>query len=80
MPRFVVDIGDIEMSQELQEIISADLQKTVLAHVAKLRWDEPFIVKFPKDWWGLILRKRFEAMLDGEKLVQRAFLTAEGSM
>lgn len=80
MTRFVVDIGDIDLPKDMHDVISADLQKTVLGHVAKLRWDEPIVVKFPRDWWGLIIRKRFDAILDAEKLNQRALLTAQGAM
>ena len=78
MTRFVVDLGDIELPKDLQMAISEDLQKTVLGHVAKLRWDDPFVVKFPKDWWGLIMRKRLEGIVDGEAILQKGLFAARG--
>lgn len=80
MTRFVVDLGDLKMSKEAQMALSTDLQKTALAHLAGIRFEDPFITKFPRDWWGLIARKDFEGLLDGEKILGRAFLTAKGAM
>ncbi len=76
MTRFVVDLGDIELSRDLQAAISEDLQKTALGHMAKLRIDQPFITKFPKDWWGLVMHRQFDGLFEREMLNQKAFMTA----
>ena len=76
MTRFVVDLGDKEMSRELQATIAEDIQTTVLSHVARLQLDKPFVTKFPKDWWGLIIHDQFEGLFEREMLNQKAFMTA----
>jgi hypothetical protein len=37
-------------------------------------------MKFPREWWGFILRQDFEGLLKGEELVQRNLLQARGAM
>jgi hypothetical protein len=76
MTRFVVDLGDIALSREVQATISEDIQKTVLGHVARLQLDKPFVTKFPKEWWGLIMHDHFDGLFDLEALNQKAFAAA----
>lgn len=78
MTRFVVDLGDIDMPQDMQLSIAQDLQKTALAHVAKLRFEDPIAIKFPKEWWGLIAHKNLDALLDGEAVLQKNLFSARG--
>ena len=80
MTRFVVDLGDVALSKEAHSAIAGDIQKLVLGHLAGLRFEQPFITKFPRDWYGLIARLTFDGILEGEKLVNRSFLTAKGQM
>jgi hypothetical protein len=67
MPRFVIDLGDIEMSPEAQASLNGDLQKVALGHLAGLRYEKPFAIRFPRDWLGLILRRDFEHIFGIEK-------------
>lgn len=67
MPRFVIDLGDIEMSPEAQAGLNGDLQKVALSHVAGLKFEKPFAVRFPWEWLGLILRRDFDGLLRAEK-------------
>lgn len=78
MTRFVVDLGDIELPEDTRMSIAQDLQKTALAHVAKLRFEDPISIKFPKEWWGLIARKHLDALLDGEAVLQKNLFSARG--
>ena len=55
MPRFVVDLGDIDMSSAAQQELSASIQKTVLTHVSDLKYEKPFGTYFPRHWYGIIL-------------------------
>ena len=55
MARFVIDTGDIEISREDQMSIQSELQQVTLKHVARLGFAKPFVVKFPIDWYGIIL-------------------------
>ena len=80
MTRFVVDLGDIALSKEAQAAISADMQKVALAHIAGLDVGNPYVIRFPRDWWGFILRQDFEAMLEGEKMLGRGILQTAGRM
>jgi hypothetical protein len=67
MPRFVIDLGDIEMSAEAQSSLNSDLQKVALTHLSGLRYDRPFAIRFPHEWLGLILRADFDRILNVEK-------------
>jgi hypothetical protein len=67
MPRFVIDLGDIEMSKADELALSGDLQKTALSYVAGIRFQEPFVVQFPWEWLGFILRRDIDALRVGEK-------------
>ncbi|MBI1171587.1 hypothetical protein GC209_09310 [bacterium] len=80
MTRFVVDLGDIALSKDAQAAISADIQKVALAHIAGLHAEKPYVIRFPRDWWGFILRQDFEAMLEGEKALGRGILQTAGRM
>lgn len=62
MPRFVIDLGDIEMSSDQVQALNGDLQKTALAHVSGLKFDSPFAIRFPWEWLGLIMRRDFERL------------------
>lgn len=78
MTRFVVDLGDIDLSRDVQAMISEDIQKTVLGHVARLQLDKPFVTKFPKEWWGLIMHDNFDRLFEREQLNTKALLAAGG--
>ncbi len=78
MTRFVVDLGDIDLSRDVQAMISEDIQKTVLSHVARLQLEKPFVTKFPREWWGLIMHDHFDGLFEREALNQKAFMTAGG--
>jgi hypothetical protein len=76
MTRFVVDLGDIALSKDVQAAISADIQKVALAHIAGLPVENPFAIHFPRDWWGFILRQDFETLLKGERELGSILKTA----
>jgi hypothetical protein len=71
MPRFVIDLGDIEFSREDEIALAADLQKTAMAHVARIQTAEPQAFKFPRDWYGLVMRKSFDLVFETEKQIAR---------
>lgn len=74
MTRFVIDLGDIKMSDKAADALNEDLQKTALAHVAGLRIDTPLAIKFPRPFpWGIILRPDFEGVLSAEKQLTEIF-------
>ena len=64
MARFVVDLGDIDMDRESQEALADEIQKVVLARVAELRIQKPFVIKFPIPFPGIILGPEFDRVLE----------------
>lgn len=78
MTRFVVDLGDLDLPEETRLSIAEDLQKTALSHLARVRFNDPFAIKFPKDWWGLIVRPDLGALLEGEGLLQKNMFSTRG--
>ena len=74
MARFVIDLGGIDMSQDDQEALNAELQKVALSHVAELRLDKPLAIKFPRPFpWGIIIGPDFDDVLRNEELITGAF-------
>ena len=67
MPRFVVDLGDIDMDAESQEALANEIQKVVLARVAEMRIDKPFAIKFPIPLPGIVIGPDFDRVLEIEK-------------
>lgn len=78
MTRFVIDLGDLDLPEDTRKTIAEDLQKTALAHLARVRFTDPFAIKFPKDWWGLIVRPDIGGLLEGEGLLQKNLFAARG--
>ncbi|MCP5088938.1 MAG: hypothetical protein GY952_19320 [Rhodobacteraceae bacterium] len=68
MARFVVDLGDMEMSSAAEAEMAGVIQKAVLGQVADLRYNEPFAVYFPREWLGFIARRDLGRLkeLEGE--------------
>ena len=71
MARFVIDLGDVKLSRDAEQELASELQKVALGHVASSGAgrivEQPFAVRFPHEWLGLILRERFEDVLQIEK-------------
>ncbi|HMO06749.1 MAG TPA: hypothetical protein PKD10_03750 [Paracoccaceae bacterium] len=67
MPRFVIDLGDIDMPAETVQAINADLQKTALSHLTGLKFERPIAVRFPREWLGLIARLDLDRIQFAEK-------------
>ena len=55
MTRLVIDLGTIELSDRAQDVLLAELHRTALLHLAKVRFDEAFAIPFPKILWNLML-------------------------
>ena len=66
MARFAVDLGDLPISKEDQLELQTEIQALTLKHVARVGFDKPFAVKFPREWWGIILRPDFDGLPDIE--------------
>ena len=67
MPRFVIDLGDIDMSPQDVQALNGDLQKTALSHLSGLKFERPIAIRFPWEWLGIILRRDFEHLLKAEE-------------
>ncbi|KMW59239.1 hypothetical protein AIOL_004220 [Candidatus Rhodobacter oscarellae] len=74
MPRFVIDLGDMEMSNAAAEALNAELQKVALSHVADLRMEKPLAIRFPRPFpWGIIIGPEFDDVLRSQKRLESAF-------
>ncbi|MBI1218342.1 MAG: hypothetical protein GC186_07320 [Rhodobacteraceae bacterium] len=69
MARFVVDLGDIEMTKEEEAGVARAIQKAALSQLAELRLPGPFFSHFPPGWLGFILRKDLAGILEAEKQI-----------
>ncbi len=74
MPRFVIDLGDIDMDDDAIDRLNGELQKVALTHVADLRLDKPLAIKFPYPFpWGIIIGPDFDRVLGAEAQLEKAF-------
>ncbi|MCF3595956.1 hypothetical protein LZG00_18385 [Rhodobacteraceae bacterium LMO-12] len=73
MARFVIDLGDVKLSRDAEQDLAAELQSVALGKVevtgAGKILEQLFAIRFPREWLGLILRERFEDVLQIEKQI-----------
>ena len=67
MPRFVIDLGDIEMSPEDVQALNGHLQKTALSHLTGLKFERPIAIHFPWEWLGIVMRRDFEHIFKAQE-------------
>ena len=67
MPRFVIDLGDIDMPPEMEKDLNRALQKTALGYVTGLKFEKPIAIHFPWEWLGIILRRDFEHIFRADR-------------
>ncbi len=71
MARFVIDLGDVKLSRDAEQDLAAELQSVALGKMAVTGagkiLEQLFAIRFPREWLGLILRERFEDVLQIEK-------------
>lgn len=67
MTRFVVDLGDIQMTSEAEAQLADDIQKAALGYIARADIREPVAIKFPREWYGIILRPDFDGLKGAEE-------------
>ena len=46
--------------------------------LSRVTFKDPFAIKFPKDWWGLIVRPDLGSLLEQEGLLQKNLFSARG--
>ena len=51
--RFVVDLGNLAMSDRAAEQVEAAIQKAALGILAEIDLKGDLIARFPREWWGL---------------------------
>ncbi len=56
MTRFVIDLGELELDADKRSEINEELQGTALEHLVKAQVSKPFAFRYPREWWGFILR------------------------
>ncbi len=68
--RFVVDLGDVAVSEETARAIGDGIQRVVLDALSNHRRDggRTYGIRFPKEWIGLIIRERLEALKQLEEV------------
>jgi hypothetical protein len=67
MARFVVDLGEIEMTSEAEAQLADEIQKVALGYVAKADTRGPVAIQFPREWYGIYLRRTFDELQGVEK-------------
>lgn len=73
MPRFVIDTGEVDMSKEDVMLLQSELQSVTLGHVAKLGYEKPWVTKFPRHWYGIILHPDLQGLPGLEENIGKQF-------
>ncbi len=60
--RFVVDMSDVKMSDKAGQEIQARIQKTALDSIVNLPVSDNLAIRFPRDWWGIIINPDFDRL------------------
>ncbi|MEY8839554.1 hypothetical protein AB9K41_11050, partial [Cribrihabitans sp. XS_ASV171] len=47
--------------------LQSGIQKLVLGHIAQTGFEKPWVTKFPRDWYGIILHPDLDPLLEREK-------------
>lgn len=70
--RFVVDLGDLDIDDKVASDIGDGIQRVVLDVLSRHRSDSgrTYGIRFPREWIGLIIRERFEALKQLEEIEQ----------
>ena len=61
-PEFVVDLGGLEIPDEVRRQIAADIQRVVLVRLADLDLRGDYGIRFP-DLYGIVIREDLEGRL-----------------
>jgi len=73
LARFVIDLGDMEISDAAAEELNAELQQVALKHVAGMRPKQPLAFKFPDVFpLGIIIRPDLDLVREAEATLQDA--------
>lgn len=51
--RFVVDLGNIELSEKAIQRVESSIQRAALAALADLDYRGDLIARFPREWLGI---------------------------
>lgn len=71
MTRFVVDLGNIELSETATRELDAAIKTTVMSRLADMQLREPLVVKFPNTFpWGIIIGPDLDMVRETEKFLQ----------
>jgi hypothetical protein len=70
--RFVVDLGDLDIDDKVASDIGDGIQRAVLDVLSRYRSDSgrTYGIRYPREWIGLIIRERFNALKDLEQIEQ----------
>jgi len=52
--RFVVDLSGLKLSKSMDEKLAKTIQQAVLASIAETRAQPDVVLRFPKEWLGLV--------------------------
>ena len=71
--RFVVDMSDVEMSDKAAAEIQGSIQKSVLESLVDLRVSDNLAIRFPREWWGIILSPELDRLKGLDKEINGSF-------
>ncbi|MBN9235231.1 MULTISPECIES: hypothetical protein [Phyllobacteriaceae] len=53
--RFVVDLSGVKLAKGMEEKLARNIQQAVLTGLAETHTQPEMVLRFPKEWLGLIL-------------------------
>ncbi|MGQ0565279.1 MAG: hypothetical protein ACT4OK_09435 [Gemmobacter sp.] len=77
MPRFVIDLGPLEMSDDTAHRLEHDLQKVAIGYLAGLKLEQPVALKLHPEWRGLIAHLDMKSLFEQEARVSEQMFNLE---
>lgn len=69
--RFVVDVSGLKLAKGADAKLAGTIQQAVLKAIAETHQQPELVLKFPKDWLGLVAHIDQKQIVDVEKQVGR---------
>jgi hypothetical protein len=70
MSRFVVDLGDVPITDAQKNAIASSIQQAVLSHLATTPAHTTQLALIPKGWYGIVFRPNITELQQAEQQIE----------
>lgn len=70
--RFIVDLGNVELSEKAIQRVEASVQKAALGELADIDYRGDLVARFPREWLGLWIDISKDIQIDDKQFIEFA--------